>query len=357
MEKEELSGQLPVPSKVFKSIFTWTCYECSRWWPFYGFVLIGAASACFASVSVGNMAFCFFFSSACGIMIYLALTSPLLVSLWKMLLIRRRRSALASLVSELHPGLSKEKWDDVAYELNAELYDDGAWCTPYAFFNGESCRALFRQYILQPYYKNKNSDVEKNVERQSAMEYAEAIRGLFDGYCKDEQPQISPEFAQLPRDLFKAKLSFNRGFFKYFLICIVYDFMVLQPSISATFVSYQMIIFIALALAHNAGAYHHYSLAKFLKLDLDARVQILADIMVSKPQSDEDWSDLAKLANQRLRAQGTWTAPQELFYDFKEYKSLFHKIVDVPGSNPLTELVPLVQDVKTALKNDGPQSR
>lgn len=364
-KRVEGSEQIKRASERFEGASSWLTYEIIHWYPnwFVTAITVAAIGVRF----MGSTAFSVDFYESTLFYLLLWYTSIHGLLAWrKSGLLRRNRGLVTEQVNISRPGVSKDAWNEVAFELNALFYREGIWHTPYFLFDGETWLAEFRRHFLGPNCKNVSSkDLEKDIERQIVADYKESVRESFHDSLAQEPVQVSSEFSRLPRDLLRSKLPLHRRVFRSLgVLPIIATLVVIVHSFSLDPTSFRCVFEFTLVLqGYAAFLFMHYYLfkrRKFDKLNVADRTRILADIMRAKPSDDdvEAWDTLAKTANQWLRAQGTWQTSEELFIDGKDYKSFFFNIIKRDEQNTeryfsltstLFEIQPLAKEVRDAL--------
>lgn len=175
----EGSELLKIPSEKFEDYSTWIAYETVHWYPTWVWATLTVICLCLSILkgTAENFSVYFIVFDVLGLWFFL---TPVFLSWRKRRLLNNNRSLLAAVVDSLRPGVSVDAWNEVTVELNALLYREGIWRTPYFVFDGASCLAKFRCYLPEPYHKAVSSeDLENNVEMQAPFDYEESVRESF----------------------------------------------------------------------------------------------------------------------------------------------------------------------------------
>ena len=210
--KQLESQKIVLPQDLFRSSFTWFCYEIYKSLAFRIWMLLWLPLSVWWKLS-----------NNC---IY-----PLIVSLLVLFLgpifvlvicgLSRKRSLSKQLiqfckeVTENTPSSDPHDWEVVAANLNSYLYENKAWNTRYFFFNAMGCQEAFRTTLLEPFSLKKDEAAKVKSFKDSVPYIEEALGVYFTEVEKqwklfNTEKSWSPvglEDAKLPKEAYRFKLT------------------------------------------------------------------------------------------------------------------------------------------------------
>ncbi|CAI4521467.1 ASN_collapsed_G0023130.mRNA.1.CDS.1 [Saccharomyces cerevisiae] len=222
--KQLESQKIVLPQDLFRSSFTWFCYEIYKSLAFRIWMLLWLPLSVWWKLS-----------NNC---IY-----PLIVSLLVLFLgpifvlvicgLSRKRSLSKQLIqfckeiTKNTPSLNTHDWEVVAANLNSYLYENKAWNTRYFFFNAMGCQEAFRTTLLEP-FSLKKDEAAKVKSFKDSVPYIEEALGV---YFREVEKQwklfntekswspVGLEDAKLPKEAYRFKLTwFLKRIFNVFML-------------------------------------------------------------------------------------------------------------------------------------------
>ncbi|AJR60644.1 hypothetical protein INSC1020_17255 [Saccharomyces cerevisiae] len=316
--KQLESQKIVLPQDLFRSSFTWFCYEIYKSLAFRIWMLLWLPLSVWWKLS-----------NNC---IY-----PLIVSLLVLFLgpifvlvicgLSRKRSLSKQLiqfckeVTENTPSSDPHDWEVVAANLNSYLYENKAWNTRYFFFNAMGCQEAFRTTLLEP-FSLKKDEAAKVKSFKDSVPYIEEALGV---YFREVEKQwklfntekswspVGLEDVQLPKDIHRSKLTWflKRIFTIYslplwlaFLNCICVSqhfclaFRILCPGLF-----FLMMVWLFQNMRTTA-----------LLVKMEHKMQFLLTIINEQESGANGWDEIARKMNRYLFEKKAWKN-EEFFFE------------------------------------------
>ncbi|CAI4310592.1 AGA_1a_G0006510.mRNA.1.CDS.1 [Saccharomyces cerevisiae] len=316
--KQLESQKIVLPQDLFRSSFTWFCYEIYKSLAFRIWMLLWLPLSVWWKLS-----------NNC---IY-----PLIVSLLVLFLgpifvlvicgLSRKRSLSKQLiqfckeVTENTPSSDPHDWEVVAANLNSYLYENKAWNTRYFFFNAMGCQEAFRTSVLEP-FSLKKDEAAKVKSFKDSVPYIEEALGV---YFREVEKQwklfntekswspVGLEDVQLPKDIHRSKLTWflKRIFTIYslplwlaFLNCICVSqhfclaFRILCPGLF-----FLMMVWLFQNMRTTA-----------LLVKMEHKMQFLLTIINEQESGANGWDEIARKMNRYLFEKKAWKN-EEFFFE------------------------------------------
>ena len=316
--KQLESQKIVLPQDLFRSSFTWFCYEIYKSLAFRIWMLLWLPLSVWWKLS-----------NNC---IY-----PLIVSLLVLFLgpifvlvicgLSRKRSLSKQLiqfckeVTENTPSSDPHDWEVVAANLNSYLYENKAWNTRYFFFNAMGCQEAFRTTLLEPFSLKKDEAAKVKSFKDSVPYIEEALQVYATGFDKQwklfiTEKSWSPvglEDVQLPKDIHRSKLTWflKRIFTIYslplwlaFLNCICVSqhfclaFRILCPGLF-----FLMMVWLFQNMRTTA-----------LLVKMEHKMQFLLTIINEQESGANGWDEIARKMNRYLFEKKAWKN-EEFFFE------------------------------------------
>ncbi|CAI4570972.1 CBM_collapsed_G0029650.mRNA.1.CDS.1 [Saccharomyces cerevisiae] len=222
--KQLESQKIVLPQDLFRSSFTWFCYEIYKSLAFRIWMLLWLPLSVWWKLS-NNW-------------IYPLMVS-LLVLFWGPVFVlvifrlSRKRSLSKQLtqfckeITKSTPSSDPHDWEVVAANLNSYLYENKAWNIRYFFFNAMGCQEAFRTTLLEPFSLKKDEAAKVKSFKDSVPYIEEALGVYFREVEKqwklfNSEKSWSPvglEDAKLPKEAYRFKLTwFCKEDFQYFML-------------------------------------------------------------------------------------------------------------------------------------------
>ncbi|ONH71176.1 Protein COS1 [Saccharomyces cerevisiae] len=173
--KQLESQKIVLPQDLFRSSFTWFCYEIYKSLAFRIWMLLWLPLSVWWKLSSNWI-------------------HPLIVSLLVLFLgpffvlvicgLSRKRSLSKQLIqfckeiTEDTPSSDPHDWEVVTANLNSYFYENKAWNTKYFFFNAMSCQEAFRTTLLEP-FSLKKDEAAKAKSFKDSVPYIEEALGVY----------------------------------------------------------------------------------------------------------------------------------------------------------------------------------
>ena len=362
--KQLESQKIVLPQDLFRSSFTWFCYEIYKSLAFRIWMLLWLPLSVWWKLS-NNW-------------IYPLIVS-LLVLFWGpifLLFIRelsRKRSLSKQLtqfckeITKNTPSLNTHDWEVVAANLNSYLYEKKAWNTKYFFFNAMGCQEAFRTTLLEPFSLKKDEAAKVKSFKDSVPYIEEALGVYFTEVEKqwklfNTEKSWSPvglEDAKLPKEAHRSKFTWLLGriFTIYFLpLCLAF-FNCIYTSRNDDFISdflYTVVIFLFMVwLFRNIRMI-------VLSVKMEHKMQFLSTIINEQESGANGWDEIAKKMNRYLFEKKVWNN-EDFFYDGLDcewfFSRFFYRLLSL--KKPMwfaslnVELWPYIKEAQSA-RNEKP---
>ncbi|CAI7430119.1 CPS_collapsed_G0045840.mRNA.1.CDS.1 [Saccharomyces cerevisiae] len=316
--KQLESQKTVLPQDLFRSSFTWFCYEIYKSLAFRIWMLLWLPLSVWWKLS-NNW-------------IYPLMVS-LLVLFWGPVFVlvifrlSRKRSLSKQLtqfckeITKNTPSLNTRDWEVVAANLNSYLYENKAWNTKYFFFNAMGCQEAFRTTLLEPFSLKKDEAAKVKSFKDSVPYIEEALEVYFTEVEKqwklfNTEKSWSPvglEDAKLPKEAHRSKFTWflKRIFTIYFLpLCLAF-FNRIYTSRNDDLIPdflYTVVIFLFMVwLFRNVRMIA-------LSVKMEHKMQFLSTIINEQESGANGWDEIAKKMNRYLFEKKVWNN-EEFFFD------------------------------------------
>ncbi|CAI4971364.1 CGH_3_HP_G0012910.mRNA.1.CDS.1 [Saccharomyces cerevisiae] len=316
--KQLESQKTVLPQDLFRSSFTWFCYEIYKSLVFRIWMLLWLPLSVWWKLS-NNWIY------------------PLIVSLLVLFLgpifvlvicgLSRKRSLSKQLtqfckeITKSTPSSDPHDWEVVAANLNSYLYENKAWNTRYFFFNAMGCQEAFRTTLLEPFSLKKDEAAKVKSFKDSVPYIEEALEVYFTEVEKqwklfNTEKSWSPvglEDVQLPKDIHQSKLTWflKRIFTIYslplwlaFLNCIC---------VSQHFCLPFRILCPGLFFLMMVKDFQNMRTTA-LVVKMEHKMQFLSTIINEQESGANGWDEIAKKMNRYLFEKKVWKN-EEFFFD------------------------------------------
>nr|CAI6415873.1 BBF_HP1_G0006520.mRNA.1.CDS.1 [Saccharomyces cerevisiae] len=314
--KQLESQKIVLPQDLFRSSFTWFCYEIYKSLAFRIWMLLWLPLSVWWKLS-----------NNC---IY-----PLIVSLLVLFLgpifvlvicgLSRKRSLSKQLiqfckeVTENTPSSDPHDWEVVAANLNSYLYENKAWNTRYFFFNAMGCQEAFRTTLLEPFSLKKDEAAKVKSFKDSVPYIEEALGVYFTEVEKqwklfNTEKSWSPvglEDAKLPKEAYRFKLTwilkriFNLWCLPLFLYYFYIVYMLRNDELILRTLYLGWILFMLVQGFQNI---------RVLIMSMEHKMQFLSTIINEQESGANGWDEIARKMNRYLFEKKVWNN-EEFFYD------------------------------------------
>ena len=362
--KQLESQKIVLPQDLFRSSFTWFCYEIYKSLAFRIWMLLWLPLSVWWKLS-----------NNC---IY-----PLIVSLLVLFLgpifvlvicgLSRKRSLSKQLIqfckeiTENTPSLDTHDWEVVVANLNSYLYENKAWNTKYFFFNATDCEKMFRTTVLEPFSLKKDKAAKVKSFKDSVPYIEEALGVYFTEVEKqwklfNTEKSWSPvglEDAKLPKEAHRSKFTWLLGriFTIYFLPLCPAFFNCIYTSRNDDLISdflWTVVIFLFMVwLFRNIRMI-------VLSVKMEHKMQFLSTIINEQESGANGWDEIAKKMNRYLFEKKVWNN-EDFFYDGLDcewfFSRFFYRLLSL--KKPMwfaslnVELWPYIKEAQSA-RNEKP---
>ncbi|CAI4984485.1 CPS_HP_G0062830.mRNA.1.CDS.1 [Saccharomyces cerevisiae] len=316
--KQLESQKTVLPQDLFRSSFTWFCYEIYKSLAFRIWMLLWLPLSVWWKLS-NNW-------------IYPLMVS-LLVLFWGPVFVlvifrlSRKRSLSKQLIqfckeiTKNTPSSDPHDWEVVAANLNSYFYENKAWNTKYFFFSAMSCQEAFRTTLLEPFSLKKDEAAKVKSFKDSVPYIEEALEVYFTEVEKqwklfNTEKSWSPvglEDAKLPKEAHRSKFTWflKRIFTIYFLpLCLAF-FNRIYTSRNDDLIPdflYTVVIFLFMVwLFRNVRMIA-------LSVKMEHKMQFLSTIINEQESGANGWDEIAKKMNRYLFEKKVWNN-EEFFFD------------------------------------------
>ncbi|CAI4410088.1 BPK_collapsed_G0012570.mRNA.1.CDS.1 [Saccharomyces cerevisiae] len=316
--KQLESQKIVLPQDLFRSSFTWFCYEIYKSLAFRIWMLLWLPLSVWWKLS-NNWVY--------------PLIVSLLVLFWGpifLLFIRelsRERSLSKQLtqfckeITKNTPCLDTHDWEVVVANLNSYLYENKAWNTKYFFFNATDCEKMFRTTVLEPFSLKKDKAAKVKSFKDSVPYIEEALGVYFTEVEKhwklfNTEKSWSPvglEDAKLPKEAHRSKFTWLLGriFTIYFLPLCPAFFNCIYTSRNDDLISdflWTVVIFLFMVwLFRNIRMI-------VLSVKMEHKMQFLSTIINEQESGANGWDEIARKINRYLFEKKVWNN-EEFFFD------------------------------------------
>ncbi|CAI4291441.1 CEI_1a_G0004720.mRNA.1.CDS.1 [Saccharomyces cerevisiae] len=316
--KQLESQKTVLPQDLFRSSFTWFCYEIYKSLAFRIWMLLWLPLSVWWKLS-NNWIY------------------PLIVSLLILFLgpifvlvicgLSRKRSLSKQLIqfckeiTENTPSSDPHDWEAVAANLNSYLYENKAWNTKYFFFNAKGCQEAFRTTLLEPFSLKKDEAAKVKSFKDSVPYIEEALEVYFTEVERqwklfNSEKSWSPvglEDAKLPKEAYRFKLTwvlkriFNRRCLPLFLFYLHNVFISRNDGTIARPLFLVVLFFIMTRDFRNMRMI-------VLSVKMEHKMQFLSTIINEQESGANGWDEIAKKMNRYLFEKKVWKN-EEFFFD------------------------------------------
>ena len=362
--KQLESQKIVLPQDLFRSSFTWFCYEIYKSLAFRIWMLLWLPLSVWWKLS-NNCVY--------------PLIVSLLVLFWGpiFLLVIRELSRERSLSKQLTqfckeitkntPSSDPHDWEVVAANLNSYLYENKAWNTRYFFFNAMGCQEAFRTTLLEPFSLKKDEAAKVKSFKDSVPYIEEALGVYFTEVEKqwklfNTEKSWSPvglEDAKLPKEAHRSKFTWLLGriFTIYFLPLCPAFFNCIYTSRNDDLISdflWTVVIFLFMVwLFRNIRMI-------VLSVKMEHKMQFLSTIINEQESGANGWDEIAKKMNRYLFEKKVWNN-EDFFYDGLDcewfFSRFFYRLLSL--KKPMwfaslnVELWPYIKEAQSA-RNEKP---
>ncbi|CAI6533723.1 AIF_HP2_G0021990.mRNA.1.CDS.1 [Saccharomyces cerevisiae] len=314
--KQLESQKIVLPQDLFRSSFTWFCYEIYKSLAFRIWMLLWLPLSVWWKLS-NNFIY------------------PLIVSLLVLFLgpifvlvicgLSRKRSLSKQLiqfckeVTENTPSSDPHDWEVVAANLNSYLYENKAWNTRYFFFNAMGCQEAFRTSVLEPFSLKKDEAAKVKSFKDSVPYIEEALGVYFTEVEKqwklfNTEKSWSPvglEDAKLPKEAYRFKLTwilkriFNLWCLPLFLYYFYIVYMLRNDELILRTLYLGWILFMLVQGFQNI---------RVLIMSMEHKMQFLSTIINEQESGANGWDEIARKMNRYLFEKKVWKN-EEFFFD------------------------------------------
>ncbi|CAI4420149.1 CEL_1a_G0013720.mRNA.1.CDS.1 [Saccharomyces cerevisiae] len=302
--KQLESQKIVLPQDLFRSSFTWLCYEIYKSLVFRIWMLLWLPLSVWWKLS-NNW-------------IYPLMVS-LLVLFWGPVFVlvifrlSRKRSLSKQLtqfckeITKSTPSSDPHDWEVVAANLNSYLYENKAWNIRYFFFNAMGCQEAFRTTLLEP-FSLKKDEAAKVKSFKDSVPYIEETLGVYFTEVEKQwklfntEKSWSPvglEDAKLPKEAHRSKFTWLLGriFTIYFLpLCLAFFNCIYtsrNDDLISDFLCTVVIFLFMVWLFRNIRMI-------VLSVKMEHKMQFLSTIINEQESGANGWDEIARKINRYL---------------------------------------------------------
>ncbi|CAD6640748.1 XXYS1_4_G0023650.mRNA.1.CDS.1 [Saccharomyces cerevisiae] len=316
--KQLESQKTVLPQDLFRSSFTWFCYEMSKSLAFRIWMLLWLPLSVWWKLS-NNWIYPLIVS------LLVLFWGPFFVlvihALFRKGFLSKQLTQFCKEITKNTPSLDTHDWEVVAANLNSYLYENKAWNTKYFFFNATDCEEMFRKTVLEPFSLKKDEAAKVKSFKDSVPYIEEALQVYATGFDKqwklfNTEKSWSPvglEDVQLPKDIHRSKLTWflKRIFTIYSLrlwlvflncICVSQHFCLLLRTLYLGW-----ILFMSVQGFQNMRMF-------VLSVKMEHKMQFLSTIINEQENGANGWDEIARKMNRYLFEKKAWKN-EEFFFD------------------------------------------
>ncbi|CAI4310437.1 BBF_collapsed_G0006610.mRNA.1.CDS.1 [Saccharomyces cerevisiae] len=289
--KQLESQKIVLPQDLFRSSFTWFCYEIYKSLAFRIWMLLWLPLSVWWKLS-----------NNCIYPLYSFTSGP-----------------FCKEVTENTPSSDPHDWEVVAANLNSYLYENKAWNTRYFFFNAMGCQEAFRTTLLEPFSLKKDEAAKVKSFKDSVPYIEEALGVYFTEVEKqwklfNTEKSWSPvglEDAKLPKEAYRFKLTwilkriFNLWCLPLFLYYFYIVYMLRNDELILRTLYLGWILFMLVQGFQNI---------RVLIMSMEHKMQFLSTIINEQESGANGWDEIARKMNRYLFEKKVWNN-EEFFYD------------------------------------------
>ncbi|KAF1904527.1 LOW QUALITY PROTEIN: Cos6p, partial [Saccharomyces cerevisiae] len=314
--KQLESQKTVLPQDLFRSSFTWFCYEIYKSLVFRIWMLLWLPLSVWWKLS-NNW-------------IYPLMVS-LLVLFWGPVFVlvifrlSRKRSLSKQLtqfckeITKNTPSSDPHDWEVVAANLNSYFYENKAWNTKY-FFSAMSCQEAFRTTLLEPFSLKKDEAAKVKSFKDSVPYIEEALEVYFTEVEKqwklfNSEKSWSPvglEDAKLPKEAYRFKLTWvlKRIFNRRCLPLFLYLHNVFISRNDGTIARPLFLVVLFFIMTRD---FRNMRMI-VLSVKMEHKMQFLSTIINEQESGANGWDEIAKKMNRYLFEKKVWKN-EEFFFD------------------------------------------
>ncbi|CAI4756752.1 BBM_1a_G0047190.mRNA.1.CDS.1 [Saccharomyces cerevisiae] len=343
--KQLESQKIVLPQDLFRSSFTWFCYEIYKSLGFRIWMLLWLPLSVWWKMS-SNWIYPFIAS-------FLLLFSGLIFAPFIHFLFRKRAlskqlTQFSKEIIKYTPSSDPHDWEVVAANLNSYLYENKVWNTKYFFFNAMICQEAFRTSVLEPFSLKKDEAAKVKSFKDSVPYIEEALEVYLTEVEKlwklfNTEKSWSPvglEDAKLPKEAYRFKLTwilkriFNRRCLPLFLFYLYNVFISRNDGPIARPLFLAVLFFIMTKQFRNMRMI-------VLSVKMEHKMQFLSTIINEQESGANGWDEIAKKMNRYLFEKKVWNN-EEFFFDGIDcewfFSHFFYRVLSAKKSMPALSL-------------------
>ncbi|QHS76466.1 DUP/COS family protein [Saccharomyces paradoxus] len=312
------SQKIVLPQNVFRSQFTWMCYQIYKSLAFRIWLLLWLPLSVWWKMTT-NWIYPFIVSL---LVLFLGpIFLPVIHVLSRKRSLSKQLTQFSKEIAKNTPGTHTHDWEVIAINLNSYFYEIKAWNTKYFFFNAADCQEAFRRTLLEPFSLKKDEAAKVKSFKDSVPYIEEALQVYFTEVEKQwklfntekARSPVDLEDVQLPKEVHRFKLTWvlKRLFDPRFLPLFFFYFYDVCTSrhydLISRFLSPVVWSLILVWLFRNMRNY-------FLSMKIEHKMQFLSTIINEQEGGANGWNEIAKKMNRYLFEKKVWTN-EEFFFD------------------------------------------
>ncbi|CAI4647040.1 CPA_1a_G0039640.mRNA.1.CDS.1 [Saccharomyces cerevisiae] len=316
--KQLESQKIVLPQDLFRSSFTWFCYEIYKSLGFRIWMLLWLPLSVWWKMS-SNWIYPFIASLL--LLFSGPIFAPFIHFLFRKRALSKQLTQFSKEIIKYTPSSDPHDWEVVAANLNSYLYENKVWNTKYFFFNAMICQEAFRTSVLEPFSLKKDEAAKVKSFKDFVPYIEEALQVYAIGFDKQwklfiTEKSWSPvglEDVQLPKDIHRSKLTWflQRIFTIYslplwlaFLNCIcVSQHFCLAFRIFCPGLFFLMMVWLFQNMRTTA-----------LLVKMEHKMQFLLTIINEQESGANGWDEIARKMNRYLFEKKAWKN-EEFFFD------------------------------------------
>ncbi|QHS75600.1 DUP/COS family protein [Saccharomyces paradoxus] len=310
------SQKIVLPQNVFRSQFTWMCYQIYKSLAFRIWLLLWLPLSVWWKMTT-NWIYPFIVSL---LVLFLGpIFLPVIHVLSRKRSLSKQLTQFSKEIAKNTPGTHTHDWEVIAINLNSYFYEIKAWNTKYFFFNAADCQEAFRRTLLEPFSLKKDEAAKAKSFKDSVPYIEEALQVYFTEVEKQWKlfntekawSAVSLEDIQLPREAHRFKLTwvfkriFSLGCLPLFL-SVLYNVYV-SRNLPPLF----RILYLGCFLLTAVKSFQNIRVSL---MKMEHKMQFLSTIINEQESGADGWDAIAKKMNRYLFEKKVWK-DEEFFFD------------------------------------------
>ncbi|CAI4407314.1 BDN_1c_G0027810.mRNA.1.CDS.1 [Saccharomyces cerevisiae] len=358
--KQLESQKIVLPQDLFRSSFTWFCYEIYKSLAFRIWMLLWVPLSVWWKLSNN----CIYPLIISLLVLFLGPIFVLVIcGLSRKRSLSKQHTQFSKEITKNPPSSDPHDWEVVAANLNSYFYENKTWNTKYFFFNAMSCQKAFKTTLLEPFSLKKDESAKVKSFKDSVPYIEEALQVYAAGFDKEwklfntekEESPFDLEDIQLPKEAYRFKLTWilKRIFNLRCLPLFLYYFLIVYTSGNADLIS--RFLFPVVMFFIMTRDFQNMRMI-VLSVKMEHKMQFLSTIINEQESGANGWDEIAKKINRFLFKKKVWNN-EEFFYDGLDcewfFSCFFYRLLSLKKptwfASLNVELWPYIKEVQSVV--------